>query len=54
MSEGLLLDSVRRSGDPADRILAAAPHQSGGSRMDTRLGAAGLIGGVIGSMMDDR
>ncbi len=23
MSEGLLLDSVRRSGDPADRILAA-------------------------------
>jgi len=38
----------------ADRILAAAPHQAGGHRMDTRLGAAGLIGGVIGSMMDDR
>jgi hypothetical protein len=24
MTEGLLLDSLRRSGDPADRILAAA------------------------------
>jgi uncharacterized protein (TIGR00266 family) len=38
----------------ADRILAAAPRH-GGSRMDERiggLGAAGIIGGVLGSMMD--
>jgi uncharacterized protein (TIGR00266 family) len=38
----------------ADRILAAAPNH-GGHRMDSRLGglgAAGVIGGVLGSMMD--
>ena len=34
----------------ADRILAAAPHEHG--RVDSRVGAAGLIGGVIGSMID--
>jgi uncharacterized protein (TIGR00266 family) len=34
----------------ADRILAAAPR---GERRAERLGAAGLIGGVLGSMMDN-
>ncbi len=36
----------------ADRILAAAPHHEHGGRMDSRVGAAGLIGGVLGSMLD--
>ncbi len=36
----------------ADRILAAAPHHEHGGRMDARYGAAGLLGGVIGSMID--
>ena len=36
----------------ADRILAAAPN-AGGSRRDERMGlGAGIIGGVIGSMLD--
>lgn len=35
----------------ADRILAAAPHHESG-RIDTRVGAAGLVGGIIGSMID--
>jgi uncharacterized protein (TIGR00266 family) len=35
----------------ADRILAAAPHERHG-RIDTRMGAAGVIGGVLGSMLD--
>ena len=38
----------------ADRILAAAPHHAGhrGDQHLGGLGAAGLIGGVLGSMMD--
>jgi uncharacterized protein (TIGR00266 family) len=38
----------------ADRILAAAPHN--GQRRDEgfNLGAAGIVGGVIGSMLDNR
>jgi len=35
----------------ADRILAAAPHHEHG-RMDSRMGAAGLVGGIIGSMLE--
>src|SRR5581483_11450951 len=36
----------------ADRILAAAPHN--GNRHDNRLGlGAGIVGGVIGSMLDN-
>ena len=36
----------------ADRILAAAPHAQRGERMGN-VGAAGLIGGVLGSMLDN-
>jgi hypothetical protein len=36
----------------ADRILAAAPN-AGGSRRDERMGlGAGILGGVIGSMLE--
>lgn len=35
----------------ADRILAAAPHHEHG-RIDSRMGAAGLVGGIIGSMLE--
>jgi len=63
--EGLFFASLRGPGRVilqtlpfsrlADRILAAAPH-AGGRRRDEgfNLGAAGVIGGVIGSMIDNR
>ena len=38
----------------ADRILAAAPHSGGRRDEGFNLGAAGVIGGVIGSLVDNR
>jgi hypothetical protein len=37
----------------ADRILAAAPHTGGRRDEGFNLGAAGVLGGVIGSLVDN-